>query len=648
MRLQAKFNLGIIIIFAVLAAGIGGLSIHYVNTNTIREARDRVSIYTRAAWEIHNGRIADVEAALKVLAGTQPVEDALQHTDDDEQLRATREVLERIRQEQGADVLNVVASDGTVVLRTRYPYSSGDNLSGDPLVRQVMVEKQESSGDIILSPERLELAGEGLVQRALSVAPEPRGMFAGAAVPVVREGRQIGILEMGTLLNGAVEEVDLIRDAVFENETYKGKPVGTATVFMGDLRISTNVVDDQGGRAVGTRVSAEVAEQVLGQGEPWTGRAYVVDTWYLSQYDPIIDPDGKIIGMLYVGELEQKYLDIRRRAVAMFLTVVFAGTIVAFLTFYFLTRGVVRPILQLSRATQRLSGGELGHRVDIERGDEIGVLASSFNEMAERLQVQRREIEQNQMRLKRLNDDLRTTNSNYMEMLGFVSHELKSPLSSAIMSLHTVKEGYLGELTEAQEKSLASVAQSLDYFQDMVKNYLDLSRLEKGELRAHKQEIALESEIVEPVLEGLTQALAEKQMSVKNSVPDGFHVYADRDLLRIVYENLLSNAVKYGEQGGRIELNARRGKERVTLSVYNEGQGIPPDEMPRLFKKFTRLDRPEHARKKGTGLGLYICREIVEEHGGEIWAESREGEWVRFSFTLPGQSRRSRDVGQEG
>ena len=635
MKLQTKFNLGIIVIFVVLAIGIGALSIHYVNSNTIREAKNRVRIYTRAAWEIHDGKIARIESALEALARTQAIERLLQDPDDDRELTATRDKLERIRQEQEMDILNLLAPDGTVILRSRYPYNTGDNLGSDPIVEQVIAEAQNSSGNVILSQERLDIAGEGLVERALAIGQEPRGMFAGAAVPVVRDGEMIGILEMGALLNGAVEEVDRIRDAVFENETYKGKPVGTATIFMGDLRISTNVLDNQGRRAVGTRVSREVAQQVLENGEPWTGRAYVVDTWYLSQYDPIRNPNGDIIGMFYVGELEQRYLDLRRQAVAMFLSVVVGGMLVAFLTFYFLTRGVVQPIGKLSHATRQLSSGKLTYRVDVERNDELGDLASSFNTMAERLEAQRLEIEENQRRLTELNDELRTTNRNYMEMLGFVSHELKNPLSSAMMSLHTVTDGYLGELSEAQEKSLDSVAQSLQYFQDMVKNYLDLSRLEKGELEVHEQTITLYPRIIEPIIEGLRQALEERGMRVLNNVPEDLQVCADGNLLRIVYDNLLSNAIKYGRQGGKIELDAREENDEVTLRVFNEGEGIPPEKKPELFKKFSRLHSPEHSKEKGTGLGLYICREIVEKHGGEIWADSEEGKWVRFSFTLP-------------
>jgi two-component system NtrC family sensor kinase len=460
-------------------------------------------------------------------------------------------------------------------------------------------------------------------------------MLTGAAVPVIEDGNLIGIVQMGSLLNGSIDEVDRIRDAVFENEYYQGKPVGTATIFMDDLRISTNVQDKQGRRAVGTRVSREVAEHVLEKGLSWTGRAFVVDTWYLSQYDPIKDPDGNIIGMLYVGELEQKYLDLRTSVVVLYLSVIIGGMVLAFLTFFFLTRNVLNPVKKLSEATKRLSSGEFSYRVPVSNKDEVGDLSASFNHMAEQLEEQRGEIGHNQEELETLNNELKTINRNYMEMLGFVSHELKNPLASSMMSLYTVKDGYLGEITPAQKKSLESVARSLEYFQEMILNYLDLSRLEKGELEINETQISLGPDLIAPVLEGFSGGLQEKKMRVENHIPEGTVLRADSNLLRIVYDNLISNAIKYGRDEGMIELDAYENNNMVTLSVRNEGEGIPPDKLPKLFKKFSRLDSPEYAGKKGTGLGLYTCKEIVEKHGGEIWANSKLGEWVMFSFTIP-------------
>ncbi len=635
MKLRTRFSLALTVVFVLLAAVITVATINYIETNTIREAENRVRTYTRAAWEIHNSKVVGITSASELMTHMQTVRELLEDPDSEKLSTAARAELELIRKGLDMDVLNLLAPDGTVVLRTRSPYNKGDSLAGDPMVRQVILTRGSNAGDVLIDRERLDLEGLDLLEQCLAIAQEPRGMLAGAAAPVMEDGKLLGIVQMGALLNGEVEIVDRIRDAVFENEVYGGKPVGTATIFLDDLRISTNVRDDQGERALGTRVSREVAEHVLEEGLAWTGRAFVVDTWYLSQYDPIRDPDGNIIGMLYVGELEQKYLDLRTRTVALYLSIIVAGMVLSFVIFLLVTRGMLGAIHELSEATKRISSGELHHRVAVDGKDEVGLLSASFNSMAEQLEEQHRELSQRRQELELLNDELRTVNRNYMEMLGFVTHELKNPLTSAMMSLHTVKDRYLGELNPVQTRSLESVAQSLDYFQDMIRNYLDLSRLEKGELEIKKVQFFLQDRVVQPTYAGLERELQERGMAVQDQIPEGLVLNADANLLRIVYDNLLSNAVRYGREGGNIVLDAKERADEVILTVRNDGQGIPPYKMPMLFQKFSRLDGSEHAGKRGTGLGLYICREIVEKHGGEMWAESQVGDWAEFHFTIP-------------
>ncbi|MFN2291517.1 MAG: sensor histidine kinase [Anaerolineae bacterium] len=234
--------------------------------------------------------------------------------------------------------------------------------------------------------------------------------------------------------------------------------------------------------------------------------------------------------------------------------------------------------------------------------------------------------------------ELEAVNRSYLDMLGFVAHELKSPLASAMMSVYTVKDGYLGAVNPAQARSLASAAISLEHLQDMIRNYLDLSRIDKGELALAQTYFPLHSRVIEPVLRDLEPALSRKQMVVENRIPGGRVVYADADLLRIIYENLLSNAIKYGEHAGTILLDCQEEATELVLNVQNTGPGIPEDEIPLLFRRFSRLKSSGATGQRGTGLGLYICREIVEKHGGRIWASSQPGAWVRFSFTLPQQA----------
>jgi signal transduction histidine kinase len=308
---------------------------------------------------------------------------------------------------------------------------------------------------------------------------------------------------------------------------------------------------------------------------------------------------------------------------------------VALLISFMIIRSILIPIKKLSLATKNIRDGKLFSRVEVKTHDEVGNLARSYNGMAERLAEHEQKIRQKQEELKKVNRELEKTNKNYMEMLGFVSHELKNPLASAVMSLYAVKDGYLGQITDNQKKGLERVAKSLDYFQDMIKNYLDLSRLEKGELEVHKKKISLKTEVISTILAGLEKEITQKKIQIEDLVLEQNKIYADRDLLRIVYDNILSNAIKYGNENGKIKLEAEEDKDRMILSVYNEGKGIPQDKIAKLFKKFSRLDSPGCAGKKGTGLGLYICREIIEKHGGKIWAESQEGKWAKFLFSLP-------------
>ena len=634
MKLQTKFSLGIIIVFCLLSIGIALMSVQWINKNTIREAENRVDIHIKAAWAIHNSKIVRICSALEILAQEQEIRDLLKDSEN-KSLGTARNNLEIVRKNQKMDVLTLFDSKGKVILRTRPPYNKGDVLFDDPMVKKVISTNHCSKNNIILSSERLSIEGEGLVERCLKFGGEPTGMLIGSAVPIILDGELKGIIQMGNLLNGATEEVDKIREGVFENKLYEGKPVGTTTIFMGDLRISTNVLDDKGSRAIGTRVSDEVADHVLENGLSWTGRAWVVNAWYLSHYDPIKDPQGNIIGMLYMGELEQKYLDMRKQAVISHLSVIFSGMILAFLVFYAIIRSILKPIQKLSLATKMLSINNFSYRIPVGSKDEVGDLSTSFNHMAEQLHKQRKEIQLHQKALEDANEELKTINRNYMEMLGFVSHELKNPLSSAVLGLYTVKDGYLGELNPPQKKGLESVAHSLEYFNDMIKNYLDLSRLEKGELKVNKKSVSLHNDVIMPILEELDREFQEKKIKVENHIHKGIVLKGDRDLLMIVYDNLLSNAIKYGREGGKVDLDLQDGESEYTLSVYNEGRGIPQKKMPMLFRKFSRIDSPEYAGKKGTGLGLFVCKEIIEKQGGKIWAESKEGKWAKFSFTLP-------------
>ncbi|MBN2081331.1 HAMP domain-containing histidine kinase [bacterium] len=233
--------------------------------------------------------------------------------------------------------------------------------------------------------------------------------------------------------------------------------------------------------------------------------------------------------------------------------------------------------------------------------------------------------------------EIEELNQSYMEMLGFVSHELKSPLSSVIMTNKLLLDEYFGELTDKQEQKIAATQNKVEYLLNLVREYLDLARLEGGNLELHARPVDdFVAGVVQPALEIVEAQLAECGMQLDWTPPDGaLAAEIDTDLLKIVLVNLLSNAVKYGNADGRIELSVSLDDGLLHVGVLNEGPGFPASELPRLFKKFSRLQTAELKSRKGTGVGLYTCWRIIHLHGGRIWAESEEGHWARFSFELP-------------
>ena len=194
------------------------------------------------------------------------------------------------------------------------------------------------AGTQILPQEILNKEGEGLGEQAFMIfvktprtAPRARdretdGMVIKAAVPVFDSNDELlGVLYGGILLNRNYEIVDRVKDIVYKNETYQGKEIGTATIFQWDLRISTNVRNSKGLRAIGTRVSEDVYKRVLENGEPFIGRSYVVNADYITAYEPIRGVTGSILGILYVGILEQPFLDMRNQVVFFFLGIGLVG-----------------------------------------------------------------------------------------------------------------------------------------------------------------------------------------------------------------------------------------------------------------------------------------------------------------------------------
>ncbi len=416
---------------------------------------------------------------------------------------------------------------------------------------------------------------------------------------------------------------------------YEGRHLGTMTVFQWDTRIATNVTLPNGNKAIGTRVSTDVYDKVLENNRNWYDRAFVVRDWYLSAYDPIHDIEGKVIGILYVGVLAKKYDDLKWELWRLygFLSVV-AGIIVLAVGLIFSQR-LSGSMSRLADAAGKIAAGNLALNVEEpSSNDEIRDLTRAFNIMTGSLRDRDERLRAANTELEQMNASLQKLNRNYMDMLGFVSHELKNTLGVIYTSARALNIGLVGTLTEQQATLVGSITNSIDTAVRMTRNYLDLARIEKGELMVQAQPLDLLEQVVDPVLKDLHPFIASRNMHLESQLPEHLKVSGDKELLRIVYKNFIDNAVKYGRDGGTIRLGYTKSGENHAFEVWNDGDGLAPDKLAQLFGKFVRLHRDKD-NTRSTGLGLFITKDIIEKHGGSVRADSREGEWISFTFTLP-------------
>ncbi len=347
MKMFTKTQLALI--FLAVACLIGVVTSIIVNSlitnQIIFEAQERVKEDLNTARYVYTSKIRDIDRAIRWTAIRHVLKKGLKERD----ISPIRNELEGLMAEEGLDFLTLVDRKGTVVFRFHNPPASGDSLLHDPFINSAL-GKKEISGTQVLSGDELSKEGRALVQKAIIQSiPVPKekpamkieetsGMVLKSAHPIIDlNGEVLGVLTGGVLLNRNYEIVDRIKNIVFKDAKYKGKEIGTATVFLGDLRISTNVIDKEGNRAIGTRAMKEVQEQVLGKGTPWIQRAFVVDDWYITAYEPIRDVQDKIVGILYVGMREGKYAMMKEKLILLFFFFSMSGMLIALTVSFFLS-----------------------------------------------------------------------------------------------------------------------------------------------------------------------------------------------------------------------------------------------------------------------------------------------------------------------
>jgi len=621
-----------------------GTRIEHETIVSLAEAKVRHDL--ASAWMVYHERLNGIRDIMQLNADREFITEGLR-TGRTDGLAARLNV---IREQYGLDTLTLTDARGRVIVRSRRFEVSGDDQAGDAFVARAL-KGQVTVGTQIVSPGELVKEGGDLVERAyFKFVPTPLaaerpedhqedGMMLKAAVPVTDEGGALlGVLYGGLLFNRNYDLVDRVKEIVFKGEKYKGHDIGTATLFQNDLRISTNVLDDQGNRAVGTRVSREVNEAVLRRGMLYVGRAFVVTAWYITAYEPIRDIDNRIIGMLYVGMLERPYIDLRNRVMATFAGL--AGLCVLFLLalLSFVAQRITRPLAIMVEAADKIAGGDLSHRLEIGGKDEIGQLAHAFNSMTADLHDARedltqwgrtleRRVEERTRRLRETQDHLVRSEklASLGKMAAGVAHEINNPLTAILINAHLLLERR--EDHASSREALTLIAEETTRCAQIVSGLLDFARQSPA-----REILADINDIIDRTIQLLEKQAAVRNIQIEESLDRSLPwVELDKNKIQQVFSNLTINACEAMPEGGTLRVTSRLSRDGTDLEIVfaDTGVGIPKENIPKLFDPFFTT------KNFGTGLGLAVSYGIIRQRGGAIDVRSEVGRGATFTVRIP-------------
>ncbi len=287
---------------------------------------------------------------------------------------------------------------------------------------------------------------------------------------------------------------------------------------------------------------------------------------------------------------------------------------------FFVTRSISKPIKELYKATLELEKGNYDVKLEIKTDDEISELGNAFNLTTAalgRLEQERKEI-----------DNAKT------EFLSITSHELRSPMTPMKAQLQMIQEGYFGKLNKKQKESLEIITRNSDRLDNIIVDFLEISRIEAARLKFNFKETDI-SQIIDETTKFMEGFAKEKNISLVINVDKIPIIEVDPDRLSQVLRNLVNNAIKFSEENSKIEIDAKLKEDHILFSVRDYGCGLTSENQIRIFEPFFQVESSSRRKHGGTGLGLAICRGIVEAQKGKIWVESKQDKGSKFSFTIP-------------
>jgi len=634
MKLTFRSKLVFSFLVVVLFTGFIGTLVgeRLISSGIIQQAQENVRIDLNSAREIYQRQLDQVKNVIRFTADRFFIKNSLLSNE----IELIKNELKSIRERENLDICTITDKNGDVIFRAGNPMVKGDSQAKDEVVSFVLLNRKAVVSTGIISREELLKEGNDLAERVYMniiytpmAKPRPdsietTGMMIRAAAPILDDkGSLIGVLYGGKLLNRNYDIVDKVKETVYQGQIYKGKDIGTATIFQGDLRISTNVKRHDGSRAIGTRVSEEVYDQVLVKGLPWIERAFVVNDWYYTAYEPIRDIGGDIIGILYVGILEEKFVDMKWRTLWIFIGITIVGIIIAGTISYFLASRVVQPIRSLVLASKRIAGGDLDYKVILEAKDEIRDLGEAFNFMASSLKERDEQLKERTTQTIMKSEKLATIG----QLASGVAHEINNPLGGILSYSHLVLEDT--DTEDPRRKNLEKIVVQASRCREIVKGLLDFARQTEPEMSL----VNINDILNEALALVEKQALFHNIEIKKNLSQRPIQVMADHSQIQQVFINIIMNAAESMEGKGELVLETKRDEDgNYSLVTFTDtGTGIPEENIEKLFDPFFTTKEVGH----GTGLGLAISYGIIERHKGSIDVRSEVGTGTTFEVSLP-------------
>ena len=587
--------------------------------------------------------LSEVGSGTQAVASSHSLHVALAQHD----LPGLQALLIKERGRLGFDFINFYSPQG-VRLAADSPLKQSNGGTGSFLkgkIGQTSLARLQTSDLLSLAPQLADRIQIPLIATR-GAAPtrriiEDRALVMLSTMPVLgADGKTLALLRGGVLLNQNLGLIDHINRIVYPEGSLPLGSHGTATLFMDDVRITTNVRLFQNQRAIGTRVSQAVRDAVLQRGDTWLDRAFVVDDWYVSAYEPLLDANGQRVGMLYVGFLEAPFRSVKYGLLALIAGIFLLVMLLAAVFSVRWARSIFRPVEQMNRTMQRVEDGDTGARVGaVEARDEIGALANHLDQLLNVIDDKTRTLQRGAAELDAKviarTQELAQSNTSLQQaqlqlikseklaaigqLTASVAHEINNPIAVMQGNLDLMRE-LLGERARPVAVELKLLDQQVDRMRLIVTQLLQYARPTDyaGYVQPVDVNLTLNNSLV---LVG--HLLAHTGIEVVRDWQATSVVGINAQELQRVVINLLSNAIQAMPAGGTLLLHThnqrdQQGHPGVVIEVCDTGAGLSPDTQEKLFRPFFTT------KSEGNGLGLWISVGLVERYGGSIRGANRQ------------------------